>query len=192
MIKLICDKCAEEVLGLHTEFDTEEVRDTHGILSRLLDRGKYELCNKCYEQYKRLGISISEYMKKPLNELNLLDSTFKVGDEVITADGRVGVVKSICDCERCRERGFYEPEVELTIGHDTIWITDYDKGNGFKRFYKIGDKLFGNIDEDASYNLRDCINKCKKEISDSEAQLEMLNKIKRQRKLLEVLSNDDC
>lgn len=192
MIKLICDKCAEEVSNLHTEFDTEEAIDIHGAIITSFNKAKYELCSKCYEQYKRLGLGISEYMEKPLDELNLLDNTFKVGDEVITADGRVGVIKSICDCEHCKKRGFYEPEVELTTGYDTIWITDTDKKNGFKRFYKIGEQFFGNIDDDAFYNLRDHINKCKKEIADSEAQLEMLNKIKRQRKLLEVLSNDDC
>ena len=192
MIKLICDKCAEEVSSLHTEFDTEEPRDVHGVVITTFNKAKYELCSKCYEQYKRLNLSISEYMGKSLDELNLLDNTFKVGDEVITADGRVGVIESICDCEHCKKRGFYEPEVKLTTGCDTIWITDTDKENGFKRFHKIGEQFFGNIDDDAFYNLRDHINKCKKEISDSEAQLEMLNKIKRQRKLLEVLSNDDC
>ena len=135
MIKLICDKCAEEVQELHTEFDTEEIRDVRGVLLRLLDRGKYELCNKCYEQYKRLDLSISEYMEKPFDELNLLDSTFKVGDIVITDDGRVGFIKSICDCERCKARGFYEPTVSLLTGHNEIWITDTDKNNGFISFY---------------------------------------------------------
>lgn len=185
MIKLICDKCAEEVQGLHTEFDTEEIRDAHGVLLRLPYRGKYELCNKCYEQYKRLDLSISEYMEKPFDELNLLDNTFKVGDEVITADGRIGVIESICDCEHCKKRGFYEPEVKLTTGCDTIWITDTDKENGFKRFYKIGNQVYGNIDDGAFYNLRDRINECKKEISDSEAQLKVLKQLQEDKRIIE-------
>lgn len=182
MIKLICDKCAEEVSSLHTEFDTEEARDVHGAIITSFTKAKYELCSKCYEQYKRLGLSISEYMEKSLDELNLLDSTFKVGDEVITADGRVGVIESICDCEHCKKRGFYEPEVKLITGYNTIWITDTDKNDGFKRFYRIGDKFFGNIDDDAFYSLRDRINECKKEIIDSEAQLKVLKQLQEDKK----------
>ena len=52
---------------------------------------------------------------------------FKVGDQVITDDGRVGVIESICDCESCKDRGFYEPRVKMQDGYDQIWITDTDK-----------------------------------------------------------------
>ena len=77
-----------------------------------------------------------------------ITSEFKVGDKVITSYGEVGVIKSICDCDKCKQRGFLEPQVETEIGVGRIWITDTDKENGFKSFYQIGDYVFGNTDEE--------------------------------------------
>ena len=73
---------------------------------------------------------------------------FKVGDEVITSTGKVGRIIDICTCDRCKERGFFEPKVGVEIGDGAIYITDNDKRVNFRSFYKIGDKVFGNIDED--------------------------------------------
>ena len=78
---------------------------------------------------------------------NQTEYNFKVGDEVITSIGEVGVITDICDCEYCQERGFCEPQVETTLGVWDIYITNRDKENNFSRFYKIGDYRFGNIDK---------------------------------------------
>ena len=182
MIKLICDKCAEEVSSLHTEFDTEEARDIHGAIITSFNKAKYELCNKCYEQYKRLGLGISEYMEKPLDELNLLDSPFKVGDKVITSIGEVGVVTDICQCKKCKKRGFYEPTIETEIGAYNIWITDSDKKNNFSNFYSIGNHIYGNINEKGLHDIisiaNDNLVKCTKKIKELKKQLEVLKKCK--------------
>lgn len=79
---------------------------------------------------------------------NDLSCGFKIGDEVITSTGKVGRITHICTCDSCKDRGFYEPRVEVDIGNEPIHITVNDKRDNFSSFYKIGDKVFGNIDED--------------------------------------------
>ena len=69
---------------------------------------------------------------------------FNIGDEVITADGYVGKIISICECSRCKNRGFYEPIVEWSDG-TVDWITDFEQSNNFRNYYKIGDYVFGNV-----------------------------------------------
>ena len=49
---------------------------------------------------------------KPL----MIPESLHEGDFVETVDGRVGYIKSICRCEKCRERGFYErPYILRTV-----------------------------------------------------------------------------
>ena len=103
-------------------------------------------------------------------EYEELTCGFKVGDEVITDDGRVGIITDICDCERCKKRGFYEPRVEMKLGSQ-VYITDTDKKNGFISYYKIGDKIFGNIDDQYLYSHLKEYTEAIKEI---EAQLDVI------------------
>ena len=70
---------------------------------------------------------------------------FHVGDEVITEHGRVGKITSICTCERCQERGFYESTVDFGDGYYN-YITHWDEDDGYSHYYKIGGNVFGNID----------------------------------------------
>lgn len=75
-------------------------------------------------------------MRKFSNAMMLAGSLHE-GDFVETVDGRVGYVKGICRCEKCRERGFYEPIVHFTDGEEDC-ITKYEAENGFKRYKRIG------------------------------------------------------
>ena len=94
---------------------------------------------------KEKKVMTQEELNKSLE--NNLTCGFKVGDEVITSDGKVGIITRICTCDRCRERGFYEPVVNFIVDGDIGYITDTDKKDNFRSFYKIGDKIFGNIDK---------------------------------------------
>ena len=109
---------------------------------------------------------------------NELTCGFKVGDQVITDDGRVGIITDICTCESCKKRGFYEPSVETEIGLWDIYITDTCKNNGFKSFYRIGDRVFGNIDEEEIERMKQSIKERKCEIISLEAQLNVLKTLK--------------
>lgn len=66
---------------------------------------------------------------------------FRVGDYVEDATGRVGYIQSICQCEQCKARGFYEPFVLYTDG-DGDYITAYEYEKGFPGYKRIGQYAF--------------------------------------------------
>ena len=107
---------------------------------------------------------------------------FKVGDEVITSTGKVGHIDWICDCDKCKERGFFEPHIEVGIGVGSIYLTDNDKRRDFRSFYKIGDRIFGNIDEDSlDYSIQSTqseIQELQEDLIQLNAQLDVIKKIK--------------
>ena len=154
MIKVYCDKCDKEITGdIHKII--EEIKAVDALGYTLITFPKeIHICDEC--QY------------------NEFTCGFKVGDQVITNDGRVGVIEGICDCEYCKERGFYEPKVKMTIGNDEIWITNTDKKNGFIRFYKIGDQVFGNINKEAIKDIRESIADVRHKLVEYESQLNVL------------------
>lgn len=143
MIKFYCDQCGKEITNnIHKEAEVTEAVDLYGeVVAKWTNILHY--CDEC--------------------TYNNLTCGFKVGDEVITSTGKVGKITIICDCEDCEKRGFYEPVVETEIG-DVIYITDNDKRVNFRSFYKIGDQVFGNIDEDV---LLDDIKSTQQQLTES-------------------------
>ena len=71
---------------------------------------------------------------------------FKVGDEVVTIEGVKGKITDICTCEKCEERGFYEP-IWVDDYHYTHYITKCEAELGFYKYYKIGEYLFNDFDK---------------------------------------------
>lgn len=71
---------------------------------------------------------------------------FHVGDYVEDITGRIGYINSICQCERCKERGFYEPYVMYNNG-DCDYITTYECEQGFLDYKRIGQYDFTKKDE---------------------------------------------
>lgn len=72
---------------------------------------------------------------------------FRVGDYVEDVTGRVGYIQSICTCEQCETRGFYEPFVLYTDGNsDCITVYEYEKG--FPGYKRIGQYDFTKKAED--------------------------------------------
>lgn len=62
---------------------------------------------------------------------------FHVGDYVETVDGEVGYISDICDCNKCKERGWHEPHVVFSDGEED-YITNYDIKCISNRFARIG------------------------------------------------------
>lgn len=80
---------------------------------------------------------MNELDKMSYTKAMMMPENLHDGDFVETVDGRVGYIKSICRCEKCRERGFYEPIVHFTDGEEDC-ITKYEAENGFKGYKRIG------------------------------------------------------
>ena len=184
MIKVFCDKCGKEIIdNINTVMEEIKVKDCCNNEIMKFDKTKYHLCNECNKRFNLLHLDISDFMKFNEKELGFLESTFRVGDEVITSTGQVGRITNICTCDKCKERGFYEPKVEVEIGSEKIYITDNDKRANFRSFYKIGDKVFGNIDEDdVLYNIKSTkeqIKELQSELIELEAQLNVVTMLKR-------------
>jgi hypothetical protein len=116
-------------------------------------------------------------------EYEELTCGFRVGEQVITSTGEVGAIEEFCDCDRCKERGFFEPTIKTDIGNWTIWITDTDKKNGFKSFYKIGDHIFGNTDEQSVLDeikyKKDSLRDIQKQIKTLKTQLNIVRALKK-------------
>jgi hypothetical protein len=179
MIKCFCDKCKKEIQinELCRVGDETSVKSIRGDILAKFDIA-HEFCGECYTKYERLNVSLCKFMEMSNEEIELALYTFKVGDKVITDDGRIGIITDICTCDKCKERGFYEPKVKLEVGLDSIWITDRDKDNGFINFYSIGDQVFGNIDEKCFDRIKEQISERKRELVELEAQLNVARSLK--------------
>lgn len=83
--------------------------------------------------------------------MNVRDYVFNIGDEVITVDGVHGKITSICDCEMCKKRGFFEPTWVEEDEEGDVWdISYYDAVEEFPTFYKIGNYRFSDFDKEAA------------------------------------------
>lgn len=178
MIKYFCDRCGKEMekgrqmyIGAY---------DGLGALITYIGAPKH-LCEECCEKLDAIKDQL-EHEEDIFNmsdeEIELLRYTFKVGDKVIADDGRTGTITEICTCDKCKKRGFYEPSVEMDIGVRKIWITDTDKENGFRSFYQIGDRVFGNVDKEASEYILQRIEELEHELTEYEEQLEVVRELK--------------
>lgn len=160
MIKVFCDKCGKEITD-HANAVPKRATDGRGVV--LFDCGTDLYCDECMKDDLTCG--------------------FKVGDTVITSTGQVGKITDICTCDRCKEWGFYEPKVEVEIGNGAIYITNNDKRVNFRSFYKIGDQVFGNLDEDAVlYDIKftkEQVKELQLELIELEAQLDVVKMLKR-------------
>ena len=80
--------------------------------------------------------------------MNIKDYEFHIGDEVITTEGIRGKITSICTCDKCEERGFYEAFWAVDGSDYEHCINIYDAKFGFKMFYKIGKYRFNDFNKD--------------------------------------------
>ena len=91
---------------------------------------------------------------------------FRVGDEVETVDGMSGKIVSICHCERCAERGFFEPKWETLDGKYSDYITVNQANRGFPYYRRIGKYVWNHDanEEKSTKNIFKKKNKKMKEI----------------------------
>lgn len=91
---------------------------------------------------------------------------FHVGDEVETIDGMVGKIVGICHCEKCAERGFFEPKWETPDGKYSNYITVNQVNWGLPYYRRIGKYVWDHDtnEEKSTKNILTKENKKMKEI----------------------------
>lgn len=177
MIKYFCDRvgCGKEITDKATLIPIYAY-DGKGI--KIIQFGYKHICEDCAKKLEEIKTTLlsnhyeQDFLQMTDEDIELLHNTFKIGDKVITADGRTGTITDICTCDRCKERGFYEPTVDF--GDYTDYIMTSDKNDDFKSYYKIGDRVFGNINEES-------VNKELEEIG------ERYNKLVKQQSIINLL-----
>lgn len=60
----------------------------------------------------------------------------KIGDIAIDVYGNIGAVYAICECDRCKERGYFEPRVRFQTRDE--YITNSEMETGFRNWYRLG------------------------------------------------------
>ena len=96
---------------------------------------------------------------------------FHVGDYVEDINGNVGYIDFICDCDKCKERGFNEPRIHYISGEED-YITVYQLDHLDKLYRRIGKYEFvkktpivksidsiivtGTTDEDKPFKMTFC------------------------------------
>lgn len=79
-------------------------------------------------------------------ENNTTDIQFHEGDYVENSNGKIGYISSICHCDECKERGFFEPTITYSDG-TTDYINNYSIKSVPFDYKQIGTQKFSTEDE---------------------------------------------
>ena len=79
-------------------------------------------------------------------ENNTTDIQFHEGDFVKNKDGKIGYISSICHCDECKKRGFFEPTITYSDG-TTDYISNYSVKTVASDYKQIGIQKFSTEDE---------------------------------------------
>lgn len=78
-------------------------------------------------------------------ENNITDIQFHEGDFVENKDGKIGYISSICHCNECKKRGFFEPTITYSDG-TTDYISNYSVKTVSSDYKQIGIQKFSTED----------------------------------------------
>ena len=77
---------------------------------------------------------------------NTTDIQFHECDYVENKDGKIGYISSICHCDECKKRGFFEPTITYSDG-TTDYISNYSVKTIPSDYKQIGIQKFSTEDE---------------------------------------------
>lgn len=98
-----------------------------------------------------------------LKENNITDIQFHEGDFVENNDGKVGYISSICHCDECKKRGFFEPTITYSDG-TTDYISNHSVKTVSSDYKQIGTQKF--LTEDVLRNRIAALKKENKELKE--------------------------
>lgn len=76
---------------------------------------------------------------------NITDIQFHEGDFVENSDGKIGYISSICHCDECKKRGFFEPTITYLDGTPD-YISNYSVKTISSDYKQIGIQKFSTED----------------------------------------------
>lgn len=98
-----------------------------------------------------------------LKENNITDIQFHEGDYVENNEGKIGYISSICHCDECKKRGFFEPTITYSDG-TTDYISNYSVKTVSSDYKQIGTQKFST--EDVLKNRITALEKENKELKE--------------------------
>lgn len=98
-----------------------------------------------------------------LEENNITDIQFHEGDYVENNEGKIGYISSICHCDECKKRGFFEPTITYSDG-TTDYISNYSVKTVSSDYKQIGLQKFST--EDVLENRIAALEKENKELTE--------------------------
>ena len=114
--------------------------------------------DKTIKEYENLGYlhvgtvrtidGITLRFRDPIvpEENNITDIQFHEGDFVENKDGKIGYISSICHCDECKKREFFEPTITYSDG-TTDYISNYSVKTVSSDYKQIGIQKFSTEDE---------------------------------------------
>ena len=75
----------------------------------------------------------------------ITDIQFHEGDYVESSDGKIGYISSICHCDECKKRGFFEPTITYSDG-TADYISNYSVKTVSSDYKQIGTQKFSTKD----------------------------------------------
>lgn len=75
----------------------------------------------------------------------ITDIQFHEGDYVENNDGKIGYISSICHCDECKKRGFFEPTITYSDG-TMDYISNYSVKTVLSDYKQIGTQKFSTED----------------------------------------------
>ena len=113
--------------------------------------------DKTIKEYENLGYlhigtvrtidGITLRFRDPIvpEENNTTDIQFHEGDYVENSNGKIGYISSICHCDECKKRGFFEPTITYSDG-TTDYISNYSVKTIPSDYKQIGIQKFSTED----------------------------------------------
>lgn len=114
--------------------------------------------HKTIKEYENLGYlhvgtiqnidGVTLHFRDPVTpkENNTTDIQFHEGDFVESSNGKIGYISSICHCDDCKKRGFFEPTITYLDG-TTDYISNYSVKTVSSDYKQIGIQKFSTENE---------------------------------------------
>ena len=113
---------------------------------------KFKIYNDPKFHFSKGVVLCDDCIMDMINELeeiekknNTTDIQFHEGDYVENNEGKIGYISSICHCDECKKRGFFEPTITYSDG-TTDYISNYSVKTVSSDYKQIGTQRFSTKD----------------------------------------------